>query len=110
MSGVPQELRTTILPFRFNNFDDLDVLADSSDLAAIKMEVMRSEPPKSGYLEKIRSICDSKGIPLIFDECTSGFRSNLGGLHLQYDVLPDLAVLGKALGNGYALRLCWAPT
>ena len=64
---------------------------------------MRSEPPKSGYLEKIRSICDSKGIPLIFDECTSGFRSNLGGLHLQYDVLPDLAVLGKALGNGYAI-------
>ena len=103
VSGVPQELRTTILPFRFNNFDDLDILADASDLAAIKMEVMRSEPPKSGYLEKIRSICDCKGIPLIFDECTSGFRSNLGGLHLQYGVLPDLAVLGKALGNGYAI-------
>ena len=40
---------------------------------------------------------------LIFDECTSGFRETYGGLHKKFDVHPDLAVFGKALGNGYAI-------
>ena len=44
-----------------------------------------------------------KKIVLIFDECTSGFRQNLGGLHQKINVIPDLVILGKALGNGYAI-------
>lgn len=40
---------------------------------------------------------------LIFDECTSGFRQSFGGLHKIYGVEPDMAVFGKALGNGYAI-------
>ena len=38
-----------------------------------------------------------------FDECTSGFRNNYGGLHLLYGVNPDLAMFGKAIGNGHAI-------
>ena len=40
---------------------------------------------------------------MIFDECTSGFRETFGGLHLKYGVEPDMAMFGKALGNGYAV-------
>jgi glutamate-1-semialdehyde 2,1-aminomutase len=40
---------------------------------------------------------------LVFDECTSGFRKNFGGLHKLYEVEPDVAMFGKALGNGYAV-------
>jgi glutamate-1-semialdehyde 2,1-aminomutase len=40
---------------------------------------------------------------LIFDECTSGFRQTNGGLHKLYGVEPDIAIFGKALGNGYAI-------
>jgi glutamate-1-semialdehyde 2,1-aminomutase len=40
---------------------------------------------------------------LIFDECTSGFRQSFGGLHKLYGVEPDMAMFGKALGNGYAI-------
>jgi glutamate-1-semialdehyde 2,1-aminomutase len=40
---------------------------------------------------------------LIFDECTSGFRETFGGLHKKYNVEPDIAMFGKALGNGYAI-------
>ena len=43
-------------------------------------------------------------ILLIFDECTSGFRENYGGLHLKYKINPDIAIFGKALGNGYAIN------
>ena len=39
----------------------------------------------------------------MFDECTSGFRKNYGGLHLNFKVNPDIAIFGKALGNGYAI-------
>ena len=43
------------------------------------------------------------GTVLIFDECTSGFRETFGGLHKKYGVEPDMAMFGKALGNGYAI-------
>ena len=67
------------------------------------MEVMRNEPPKDNFLDKIRDICNRKKIVLIFDECSSGFRENFGGLHLNYNVNPDICMFGKALGNGYAI-------
>ena len=52
---------------------------------------------------KIRKLCNKRGIVLIFDECTSGFRETYGGLHKLYGVNPDIAIFGKALGNGYAI-------
>ena len=68
------------------------------------MEVMRNEEPKKNFLQKVRKLATKKGIVLIFDECTSGFRKNFGGLHLEYGVIPDIAIFGKALGNGYAIN------
>ena len=67
------------------------------------MEVSRNEPPLPGYLEKVRELTYRNGIVLIFDECTSGFRETYGGLHKKYGVNPDMAMFGKALGNGYAI-------
>ena len=67
------------------------------------MEVMRNVKPKNNFLQKVRNIADKNNIVLIFDECTSGLRNNFGGLHLKYNVKPDLALFGKALGNGYAI-------
>jgi glutamate-1-semialdehyde aminotransferase len=73
------------------------------DVAAIKMEVMRSKAPSLQYLKDIRRLADKYKCLLIFDECTSGFRETYGGLHLKYGVTPDITVLGKTLGNGYAI-------
>ena len=67
------------------------------------MEVKREVEPNKGYLQKIRKLCNKRGIVLIFDECTSGFRESYGGLHKLYGVNPDIAIFGKALGNGYAI-------
>ena len=68
-----------------------------------RMEVQRSVEPQKGYLETISQLCRENGIVLIFDECTSGFRETFGGIHLKYNLEPDLSILGKALGNGYAI-------
>ena len=38
------------------------------------MEVVRNEMPKDSFLSKVRKLANKKGIILIFDECTSGFR------------------------------------
>lgn len=102
-NGVPEGLTGTVKPFSYNNFDQLKNIAEKHKLAAVKMEVERSEPPKHGFLQKVRKLCSEKGIVLIFDECTSGFREQYGGLHLKYGVEPDMAMFGKALGNGYAV-------
>jgi glutamate-1-semialdehyde 2,1-aminomutase len=103
VSGVPRNLGGLTLPIKYNDFDDLRVLEQDKDIGVLIMEVMRSEPPKPGYLEKIREICDRKKIVLVFDECTSGFRETFGGLHIKFGVNPDLATFGKALGNGYPI-------
>lgn len=102
-NGVPKSLMGSVKPFSYNNIEELKNIVSKYDLAAIKMEVQRSEKPNKGYLEEIRKICTEKNIVMIFDECTSGFRETFGGLHLKYGVEPDLAMFGKTLGNGYGI-------
>jgi glutamate-1-semialdehyde 2,1-aminomutase len=101
--GVPRNLKDTVIPFQYNDFPELQKIVNKHDIGVIKMEVQRSDPPKDGFLEKVRKLATEKNIVLIFDECTSGFRETFGGLHKKYDVNPDMAIFGKALGNGYAI-------
>ncbi len=102
-NGVPRGLAGSVQPFSFNRLDQLESIASIHELAAVKMEVQRSSPPDPGFLEGVRELCTRRGIVLIFDECTSGFRETFGGLHLKYGIEPDMAMFGKALGNGYAI-------
>ena len=102
--GIPKNLKNTSFPFLYNDFEYLVKLIKKKRIGIIKMEVMRNVEPKNNFLKKIRDLCDKKNIVLIFDECTSGYRENLGGIHLKYKVNPDIAIFGKALGSGYAIN------
>lgn len=102
-NGVPRNLKETTFPFRYNRLDDLEALIASHNIGVIKMEVSRNQGPEPGFLEGVRKLATDKGIVLIFDECTSGFRETFGGLHKKFGVEPDMAMFGKALGNGYAI-------
>lgn len=103
-SGVPRNLQGTTLPFSYNDIEALEkLLFANPDIGVIKMEVSRNEGPLPGYLEQIRDLATKHNCVLVFDECTSGFRETLGGLHKKFGVEPDLAMFGKALGNGYAI-------
>lgn len=101
--GVPQNLRGSVLPFNYNRFDELEALVAAHDIGVIKMEVMRNEGPRDNFLQNVRGLATKRGIVLIFDECTSGFRETYGGIHKKFGVEPDMAMFGKALGNGYAI-------
>ena len=67
------------------------------------MEVERNIKPNKNFLEKVRKLANKYKAVLIFDECTSGFRQTLGGIHKNYNVNPDIITYGKAIGNGYAI-------
>ena len=102
-NGVPKNLKNTVFPFMYNDFEELNSIVSNNDIGVIKMEVVRNHGPENDFLKKIRNLCDQKGIVLVFDECTSGFRETYGGIYKKYNVEPDIAMYGKTLGNGYAI-------
>ena len=103
--GVARCLAETAMPFEYNDLDTfLGLLAQSRDnLAAVVMEPTRNHFPEDGFLETIREQTTKAGAVLIFDEITAGWRLNLGGAHLKFNVAPDIAVFGKAMSNGFAM-------
>lgn len=102
-AGVPKGLIGTTLPFLYNDFDALLDIVENNDIGVIKMEVQRNLPPEDNFLYKVRELATKKGIVLIFDECTSGFRETFGGIFKKFNVEPDIAMFGKTLGNGYGI-------
>ena len=101
--GVPKELINKTHAFEYGNFEQLKNLNKKFNLGVVKMEIARNNFPDINFLKNVRKFCNKNKIILIFDECTTGFRNTLGGLHLTTKIYPDLAMFGKALGNGYAI-------
>lgn len=101
--GVPKNLKDTVYPFNYNNYEELLSIVENNDIGVIKMEVVRNFGPEDNFLHKVRALATEKNIVLIFDECTSGFRETFGGIYKKYGVEPDMAMYGKTIGNGYAL-------
>jgi len=79
--------------------------ANPGQVAAIILEPIAGNmgvvPPKPGFLQGLRDLCDEHGVVLIFDEVISGFRVALGGAQELYCVTPDLTTLGKIIGGGF---------
>ncbi len=78
------------------------VLEKEGDIAAVIAEPMRATPvpPPPGFWKKVREACDRHGTLLIFDEIPTGLgKTGSFFAHEQDDVVPDIVVLGKALGG-----------
>ena len=104
VNGVPKKLKNTIHPFEYNNIKQIKNIVKTKKIGTIIMEVSRNYFPKNNFLRKVSELAKKNNIILIFDECTSGFRQTYGGLHKLFNINPDMAVFGKALGNGYAIN------
>lgn len=102
--GVPRCLTGTSFPFNYNKVEELeDIVCKDKDVGVITVEPIRHHEPKDNFLEKVRKIADEIDAILIFDEITSGWRMNVGGIHELYGVFPDIAVYGKAMSNGFPM-------
>jgi glutamate-1-semialdehyde 2,1-aminomutase len=105
-AGLPAGIDTSIIMTKFNDLEDLE--AKFSEFGR-KTSCLIVEPfigaggfifGQPEYIQKLRDLCDSYGVVLIFDEVVSGFRFHAGPLQKLYGVVPDLTVLGKAIGGG----------
>lgn len=104
--GVPADFARYTLTAEYNDLDSVQSLIaeNRGKVACIIIEPiagnMGTVPPRKGFLEGLRGLCDREGIVLIFDEVMSGFRVAYGGAQELYGIIPDLTTLGKIIGGG----------
>ncbi len=100
--GVPKNLDNTVIPFRFNNYDDFKniVQVNAKDCAAIIIEPARDRLVYAKFLQGIRRVASENNCVLIFDEITSAWRNQTSGIHKELGINPDLAAFGKTIANG----------
>ncbi len=104
--GVPASLAKDTLTAEFNNADSVARLFEQfkNEIAAVIVEPVAGNmgviPPKDGFLQALRQLCDDHGALLIFDEVMTGFRVHLGGAQALYGITPDLTTMGKVIGGG----------
>jgi glutamate-1-semialdehyde 2,1-aminomutase len=105
-AGLPAGMDTSIIMTKFNDLDDLETKFTryGKNAACLIVEPFIGAGGfifgRSEYIQKVRDFCDFYGVVLIFDEVVSGFRFHAGPLQKLYGVIPDLTVLGKAIGGG----------
>lgn len=101
--GVPYSLKDSAIPFRYNDFEEFERLAREHDAGVVVIEGARYELPKKAFLESIKNTARAKGMVIVVDEITSGWRATDGGVYKILGFKPDIVVYGKAMGNGYAI-------
>lgn len=104
-NGVPRSLGGTSHPFYYNNKQQfLDLIKTYGDqIGAVVAETVRNIQPEPDFFETLIEETKKRNIPLIFDEVSSGFRTNTGGAHLLMNIEPDIAVFAKGMSNGYPM-------
>jgi glutamate-1-semialdehyde 2,1-aminomutase len=104
--GVTAGAAADTLLARYNDLASVDRLFEQhpGQIAAIVVEPIAGNmglvPPREGFLEGLRAVCDREGALLIFDEVISGFRAAAGGAQQVFTIRPDLTCLGKIIGGG----------
>ena len=104
--GVTQGTAKDTLLAKYNDVESVNALVNANlgEIAAIIIEPVAGNmgciPPKKGFLEAIRQICNEHNIVLIFDEVMTGFRMARGGVQELLNVKSDIVTFGKVIGGG----------
>jgi glutamate-1-semialdehyde 2,1-aminomutase len=104
--GVTQGTAKDTLLAKYNDLESVNALVNANldEIAAIIIEPVAGNmgciPPKEGFLEALRQICDENNILLIFDEVMTGFRLARGGAQELLNVKSDIVTFGKVIGGG----------
>ena len=104
--GVTQGTAKDTLLASYNDIENVKALfeANKNEIAAIIIEPVAGNmgcvPPKEGFLQSLRQLCDENDALLIFDEVMTGFRLSKGGAQELFDVVADIVCFGKVIGGG----------
>ena len=104
--GVTSGTAKDTLLANYNDINSVKALieANKNEIAAIIIEPVAGNmgciPPKKGFLEALRTLCDENQILLIFDEVMTGFRLAKGGVQELFNIKADIVTFGKVIGGG----------
>ncbi|TXE06065.1 glutamate-1-semialdehyde-2,1-aminomutase [Seonamhaeicola algicola] len=104
--GVTQGTAKDTLLAKYNDIANVEQLikANNNEIACVIIEPVAGNmgciPPKEGFLQALRSLCDAHNILLIFDEVMTGFRLAKGGAQELFNVKADIVCFGKVIGGG----------
>lgn len=104
--GVTQGTAKDTLLANYNDIDNVKALfeANKNEIAAIIIEPVAGNmgciPPKEGFLNSLRQLCDENSALLIFDEIMTGFRLAKGGAQELFNIKADIVCFGKVIGGG----------
>ena len=104
--GVTKGTAQDTLLATYNDLDNVEQLlsANKGEVACIILEPVAGNmgciPPKKGFLEGLRRLCDEHDVLLVFDEVMTGFRLAKGGAQEVYGVNADIVCFGKVIGGG----------
>ena len=104
--GVTEGTAKDTLLANYNDIDSVKALieANRNEIACIILEPVAGNmgciPPKNGFLQSLRDLCDANNILLIFDEVMTGFRLAKGGAQELYNIKADIVCFGKVIGGG----------
>lgn len=105
-AGLPSGIDSMIIITKFN---DIENLKERFKEFGERIACLILEPfvgsgglifGNQDYIRKAKELANEYGVLLIMDEVISGFRFHAGGLHMLYDIKPDLTVFGKSIGGG----------
>ena len=99
-------LLPNIFQINFNSKNDLSII--DNDTACVIIEPIQGGAgfisAKNEYLKEIRKLCDKHNVILIFDELQTGIgRTGKMFAFENYNIVPDVLVIGKALGGGFPI-------
>lgn len=104
--GVTEGTAKDTLLAKYNDIDNVTQIieANKDEIACIILEPVAGNmgciPPAEGFLESLRSLCDTHNILLVFDEVMTGFRLAKGGAQELYNIKADIVCFGKVIGGG----------
>ncbi len=104
--GVTEGTAKDTLLATYNDIENVRSIfaANPSEIAAVIIEPVAGNmgcvPPKEGFLQELRNLCDEFGTLLIFDEVMTGFRLARGGAQELFGIKADLVTFGKVIGGG----------
>ncbi|MGM8213009.1 glutamate-1-semialdehyde 2,1-aminomutase [Virgibacillus sp. W0430] len=104
--GVPPAVAEQTITVPYNDIDSVHYVFEKygDDIAAVIVEPVSGNMgvvvPKAEFLQQLRSITETNGSLLIFDEVMTGFRVGYHSAQGYFGITPDITCLGKVIGGG----------
>ena len=109
-SGINQNYKKDLIILPYNDIKKSEKILNkySKNISCILIEPITASLPldkSKHYIKFLRNYSTKKKIILIFDEMVTGLRTDQGSVQNKFKILPDITLVGKAIGGGLPISL-----